>query len=282
MRVKKELRDIYMATEAPPELGAAVDGALGRARASRERARRRARIFARTTAPLAAACAVFILLLNTVPTFAAAMQELPVVGGLCRVLTIDSYHREDGASVVDVQLPAIDAGENGWTEEVNELIRQTVDAEVADSEQRAREYYEAYTATGGDPEEYIPMRVRVDYEVYCAEEGVLSFAVIKTESSASVYSSFHYYNYDPRSGGVLTPEDLLGADWRQRAGEAVERGLAALPEDERAMLWDNADIGAAIESSSSFYVDGEGRVVLVFDKYTLGAGALGRLEFPLG
>ena len=119
MRVKKELRDIYMATEAPPELGAAVDGALGRARASRERARRRARIFARTTAPLAAACAVFILLLNTVPTFAAAMQELPVVGGLCRVLTIDSYHREDGASVVDVQLPAIDAGENGWTEEVN-------------------------------------------------------------------------------------------------------------------------------------------------------------------
>lgn len=283
MRVKKELRDIYMSTEIPPELDAAVDRALsGAAPARARRPRRAGRVFARVAAPLAAACAVFVLMLNTVPTFAEAMYDVPVLGGLCRVLTIDSYHREDGVSVVDVQLPAIDAGEGGWTEEVNSLIRETVDAEVAESEQRAKEYYDAYTATGGNPDEYTPVQVRVDYEVYRAEDGILSFSVIKTESSASVYSSFHYYNYDIDTGEELTLEGLLGPNWRELAHSAVESGLEALDGQSRAMLWEEADIDAAVDEASSFYVNAGGRVVLVFDKYTLGAGALGRLEFELG
>ena len=39
--------------------------------------------------------------------------------------------------------------------DVNALIRETVEAEVAESERRAEEYYEAYIATGGDPDEFI-------------------------------------------------------------------------------------------------------------------------------
>ena len=47
------------------------------------------------------------------------------------------------------------------------------------------------------------------------------------------------------------------------------------------MLWTDVDIAAAVRDSADFYLDGEGRVVLVFDKYSLGAGALGRLEFTV-
>ena len=237
----------------------------------------------RGAAALAAACAVFVLFLNTVPTFAAAMYDLPVIGGICRVLTVADYHETHAASEVDVALPAIEAGEGAapWAQEVNALIRETVEAEVAESERRAEEYYEAYIATGGDPDGFIPVRVSAGYEVYYSGGDYLSFAVIKTESGASVYSSFHYYNYDVRTGAELSLEDLLGPGWLDECAAAVERGLAALPEESRVMLWTDVDIAAAARDSADFYLDGEGRVVLVFDKYSLGAGALGRLEFTV-
>lgn len=125
------------------------------------------------------------------------------------------------------------------------------------------------------------MRVSAGYEVYYSGGDYLSFAVIKTESGASVYSSFHYYNYDVRTGAELSLEDLLGPGWPERCAAAVERGLAALPEESRVMLWTDVDIAAALRDSADFYLDETGQVVLVFDKYSLGAGALGRLEFTV-
>ena len=230
-----------------------------------------------------ATLAVFVLLLNTVPTFAAAMYELPVLGGLCRVLTVADYHETHAASEVDVALPALDAEEGAapWAQEVNALIRETVEAEVAESERRAEEYYEAYVATGGDPDGFIPVRVSAGYEVYYSGGDYLSFAVIKTESGASVYSSFHYYNYDVRTGAELSLEDLIGENYLELCVSAVKNGLAALDSESKSMLWEDTDLESAINESSAFYINEAGNVVLVFDKYSLGAGALGRLEFTV-
>ena len=85
--MKEELRDIYMQTEIPRELPGLVEGAIRRG--ARRAARRRHAI--RIASPIIAACAVFVLILNTVPTFAAALYEVPLLGEVCRVLTVRSY-----------------------------------------------------------------------------------------------------------------------------------------------------------------------------------------------
>ncbi len=281
--MKEELKALYTDVPAPAGLSAAVERGLAEGMRRRSPHRRAARAARRGAAALTAACAVFVLLLNTVPTFAAAMYELPVLGGLCRVLTVADYHETHAASEVDVALPAIEAGEGAapWAQEVNALIRETVEAEVAESERRAEEYYEAYIATGGDPEEFIPVRVDAGYEVYHTGDRLLSFAVIKTESGAAVYSSFHYYNYDVTTGEELTLEDLIGENYLELCVSAVENGLAALDDESKSMLWEDTDLESAINESSAFYINEAGNVVLVFDKYALGAGALGRLEFTV-
>ena len=281
--MKEELKALYTDVPAPAGLSAAVERGLAEGMRRRSPHRRAARAARRGAAALTAACAVFVLLLNTVPTFAAAMYELPVLGGLCRVLTVADYHETHAASEVDVALPAIEAGEGAapWAQEVNALIRETVEAEVAESERRAEEYYEAYIATGGDPEEFIPVRVDAGYEVYHTGDRLLSFAVIKTESGAAVYSSFHYYNYDVTTGEELTLEDLIGENYLELCVSAVENGLAALDDESKTMLWEDTDLESAINESSAFYINEAGNVVLVFDKYALGAGALGRLEFTV-
>ena len=281
--MKEELKALYTDAPAPAGLSAAVERGLAEGMRRRSPHRRAARAARRGAAALTAACAVFVLLLNTVPTFAAAMYELPVLGGLCRVLTVADYHETHAASEVDVAMPAIEAGEGAapWAQEVNALIRETVEAEVAESERRAEEYYEAYIATGGDPDGFIPVRVDAGYEVYHTGDRLLSFAVIKTESGAAVYSSFHYYNYDVTTGEELTLEDLIGENYLELCVSAVENGLAALDDESKSMLWEDTDLESAINESSAFYINEAGNVVLVFDKYSLGAGALGRLEFTV-
>lgn len=276
--MKEELRDIYMQTEIPEELPGIVEGAIRRG--TRRAARRRNAI--RIASPILAACAVFVLMLNTVPTFASAMYDVPVLGDVCRVLTVSSYHYEDDKKNVDIEVPAIDVelGDADWADSVNKLIEATVEAEVAQSEARAEEYYDAFIATGGTPEEYHPIGIEVNYEVYYASDEVLSFAVVKTETLASAYETFHYYNYNLKTGEELNIDDVAGPDWRERARTALIELISNPGEGDS--YWDLADIELdKVLDEAQFKLDSSGAPVLVFQKYALGPGVMGRPELTL-
>lgn len=276
--MKDELKDIYNATELPEELPGVVEAALRRGE-RRVRSRRRS---LRILSPMAAALAAFVLVLNTVPTFAAAMYEVPVLGEVCRVLTVRSSHYADNTKNVDIEVPAIDVelGEAGWAESVNRLIEATIDYEVAQSEARAEEYYQAYISTGGDPEDYRPIDIGVDYEVYYASDSVLSFAVIKTETLASAYETFHYYNYDLTTGEELQISELAGEGWRERAKAQLVELISGPDADGTYWQLDEAGLEEALDAAQ-LRLDGAGRPVLVFQKYSLGPGSTGRPELVL-
>lgn len=276
--MKDELREIYTETQVPEELSGVVEAALRRG-GRKARSKRRAM---RIISPIAAAFAAFVLVLNTVPTFAAAMYELPVLGEVCRVLTVRSYHYEDETKQLDIEVPAIDVelGESDWANSVNMLIEATIEYEVAQSESRAQEYYEAFIATGGAPEDYHPIGITVDYEVYYASDSVLSFAVIKTETLASAYETFHYYNYDLKTGEELTIEALAGEDWRERARAGLSEMMSEAGEGESWWELSEAELEAAIDEAQ-LRLDGSGRPVLAFQKYSLGPGSMGRPELVL-
>ena len=276
--MKDELKDIYNATELPEELPGVVEAALRRGE-RRARSRRRS---LRILSPMAAALAAFVLVLNSVPTFAAAMYEVPVLGEFCRVLTVRSSHYADNTKNVDIEVPAIDVelGEAGWAESVNRLIEATIDYEVAQSEARAEEYYQAYISTGGDPEDYRPIDIGVDYEVYYASDSVLSFAVIKTETLASAYETFHYYNYDLTTGEELQISELAGEGWRERAKAQLVELISGPDADGTYWQLDEAGLEEALDAAQ-LRLDGAGRPVLVFQKYSLGPGSTGRPELVL-
>lgn len=276
--MRGELRDIYMQTELPEELPGVVEAALRRGERRAKAKRRTWRI----VSPLAAAFAVFTLVLNTVPTFASAMYEVPVLGDVCRVLTVRSYHYEDETKNVDIEIPAIDVelGDADWAESVNRLIEATIEYEVAQSEQRAEEYYNAFISTGGTPEDYHAIGIEVDYEVYYASEDVLSFAVIKTETLASAYETFHYYNYDLRTGQELKAEDLAGQAWREKAKTALTELMADPAEGTVYWELDDEALEAAIDGAQ-LRLSSTGAPVLVFQKYSIGPGSMGRPEITL-
>ena len=277
----KKLKEIYEQTEIPEALDGKVDEAIRRAR----KKRRTVRISGWASSALAA-CLLLVVLVNVSPVLANAMYEIPVLGDLCRMFTFQEYQQQTDSFIADVRIPNVDTstlpGDTSWAEEINETITRTIDREVEASMDRAQEYYDAYVETGGVPEEFMPVLIQVDYAVKNSTGDLLSFVIYKFETLASCYQQDYYYNIDLRTGKTLTLEDFLGEDWAEIVSSQVAEQLQQLPEDQKQLLFlDYVDLKEVVRDDIGFYINEDGNVVVVFPKYTLGAGALGLMEFEI-
>ena len=92
--------------------------------------RRRRPRFRAAALAAAAALAVFLVLPNVSPTVAYAMEDVPVLGAIVRVITLRNYDQEDETRSLHVQIPELQgAGEAG--EAINEEVSAYVDALLA-------------------------------------------------------------------------------------------------------------------------------------------------------
>lgn len=269
----------YHAQETPEELSLAVCAAIREG----DRLRKGRRVLRRSLATALASCACFVLLVNGSPSFAQAVYEVPVLGSLARIVTVSEYTINDDERVIDVRLPALEnTGHTELEQKINQEISTRIQAVIDEAEARARETKEAYVATGGDPKDYMPVIIDVDYEVKCQNEQYLSFVVNKSETRASAYTEFYTYNIDLETGRELTLRDLLGPNWMEMVNSQVAQQIAQRAQDPDNIYW-TAEQGGfqGIEEDQPFYLNAEGLPVVVFEKYELGPGSMGNQEFTI-
>ena len=269
----------YRAQETPEELSFMVRAAIREG----DRQRKHRRTLRRSLATALASCACFVLLVNGSPSFAQAVYEVPVLGSLARIVTVTEYTVNDDDRVIDVRLPALEnTGHTELEQKINQEISTRIQAVIAEAEERAREAKEAYVATGGDPKDYMPVIIDVDYEVKCQTDQYLSFVVEKTETRASAYTEFYTYNIDLETGKELTLRDLLGPNWMEIVNTQVARQIEERSQDPDNMYW-TAEQGGfqGIEADQPFYLNEEGLPVVVFEKYEIAPGSMGSQEFVI-
>ena len=269
----------YQAQETPEELSLAVRAAIREG----DRLRKHRRVLRRSLATALASCACFVLLLNGSPSFAQAVYEVPVLGSLARIFTVTEYTVNDEERIIDVRLPALEnTGHTDLEQQINQEISTRVQAVIDEAEERARETKEAYVATGGDPDDYMPVIIDVDYEVKCQNEQYLSFVINKTETRASAYTEFYTYNIDLETGKELSLRDLLGPNWMETVNPQVEAEIARRAQDPDNIYWTEEQGGfQGIEEDQPFYLNEDGLPVVVFEKYELGPGSMGSQEFVI-
>lgn len=277
----KKARERYEGVEIPQELDGIVSSAI-RTGARRGRSRRTIR---RSLATTLAACACFALLVNTSPEFAGAVDQVPILGQLARIVTVTQYSWEDEEHLIDVRLPALEnTGNTDLEQRINTEIRACIDEVIAQAEERARQAKEAYVATGGDPEDFMPLIINVDYQVKCQNEQYLSFIVEKTETLASAYTEFYTYNIDLTTGKELTLRDVLGNDYIELANQAVREGIAQRSQDPDNQYFDTDEDGLGFQSiapDQRFYLNERGNPVILFEKYEIAPGYMGAQEFEV-
>lgn len=237
-------------------------------------------------AAAAAVCIFFTAALNTSPVFAKEASQLPVIGGLARILTFRSYETERNDIAVSVEIPTIEmiAQNTGITvDEINQEIFARCSQYADEAVLRAEEYRTAFLETGGTLEEWAKhnIRITVGYEIKQQNNDYLSFVVRGNESWTNACKESKYYNLDLRTGKIVTLKDILGKNYvelvnnsireqiaqRQSAGEtyftAEEGGFTGIPEDVR------------------FYINKDNRPVIVFEKYEIAPGSSGEIEFEI-
>lgn len=266
----------YEGIPVPAELDQRVQAGIRQGKA------RRARRAWRRWATGAAAC--FLVLagtLNLSPSVAAAAADVPVLGGLFRVLTVRSFTDANGDRTLEVEQPAVQGG-GEFAQQINEEIQRRVDEKTAQGEQLAAEYKEAFLATGGTQEEWEAhdAGVSVTYEVKCQGEGVVSFLVESNVSFANAYWERAYYNLDLAAGKELTLADVLGEGWVDICNESIRARMAAA-EDPAIYFGESMGGFTTVDETTRFYLNGAGDPVVVFPPYTVAPGALGYVEFEI-
>lgn len=289
-------KNIYGDIEIPKELSAMVDGLIKEDR--RKKAERKV-IFMikRCAAAAAAALVVFTAGLNTSQAFAEGAAELPVIGAIARVLTVRSYHQDEGDYKIDMEVPAIedsnsaDASGGEFTSLVNAEIEKIVDDYTNEAKAEFEEYKEAFFATGGTEEEWAgrQMDIIVDYDVKYQKSPILSLELTTAKGWVAASEERHYYNLNVLEGKELKLEDLLGDDYINICNAEIDRQIKEqLANDESLSYFgygDNelTDAGfRTIDENTDFYINSDGQVVIVFPEYSIAPGYMGWREFAVG
>lgn len=235
----------------------------------------------------AAACVLFTLALNTTPAFAMEAAQLPVIGGLARVLTFRSYETEKDDIAVSVEIPSIEIIEQDTgikVDEINQEILDRCNQYAEEALARAEKYRTAFLETGGTLEEWAAhnIKIKVDYEIKQQDDAYLSFVVRGYESWSNAYNESRYYNLDLLTGKEVTLKDLLGDDYEALANDSIRQQIAEREQAGESFFAEDAGGFTGISYNTKFYINTNHNPVIVFDKFEIANGAAGEIEFEIG
>lgn len=287
-----EMKERYDQTAIPEELNVRIrqEIEMSRNKQAEKRGKGRSRrikvIIRSMEAAAAAACILFTAALNTSSVFAKEAGQLPVIGGLARVLTFRSYETEKDDIAVSVEIPTIEmiAEDTGIAvDEINQEILARCEQYADEALQRAEEYRTAFLETGGTQEEWAQhdIKITVDYEIKQQNGDYLSFVVRGTENWTTAYSESNYYNLDLRTGKMVTLKDMLGADYVEVANESIRKQIAERQKAGEVFFTAEEGGFAEISENAKFYINKNNRPVIVFEKYEIAPGSSGEIEFEI-
>ena len=302
MREPENGKRTYEQIEIPGELQETVNRAVRSVDKKKSAARYRKRRMMRTVRNIGVAAAAVLLCMtvgvNTNEVLAKELGQLPVIGSLVRVLTITSYHEEDGDHDITVNVPEIEVEETQTAgmsdadieEAVNAQIQEIVDSHIAQAKEKFAEYKEAFFATGGTEEEWggRTMDIDVDYEVKYQEGSVLSLELSTFEGWVAAQELRYYYNIDVAQNRELTLKDLLGGDYVNIANESIRQQMKErAAADENLVYWgvteteSGIDGFVSVDEDTDFYINADGNPVVCFGEYEVAPGFMGIQEFEI-
>lgn len=274
----QQARQQYEAIPIPPQLSARLEQTIAQHTPAKSRPLRRIPV-------IAAACLLTLLAFcNLQPTAAQAVADVPVVGQIVRVLTVQSWQQQGNAGTIAVNQPALE-DDSALAQSVNAQIDRIVAERTAEAEQRLEEYRQAFLATGGTEAQWAEhdLHVQIDYQIFCQNQRYLSFVVTSVEDWSNAYTEAFYYNLDMQTKQQLTLQDLLGDDYIQIANAEIRRQMDARMAADPDITYFDADLGGftSIDETTPFFISENGNPVIVFDRYTIAPGFMGAQQFEV-
>lgn len=308
----KQLKEEYENMTIPEAGRERLQAGIDRARIEKKRAER----VRRRSAWIAAAAAVIMLIAlpNTNMQIAHAMENIPVLGGFFRLVTVRQYNYSDENHDAEVELAQISYGEDtGEGAPVGEVAAGAAAPEgtvVGSVEGAGQEDAEAKLSEDGVKEINQDMEATVEelirqFEDTLSEEGyhglhvtqevvtdnalyyTVKLSVLETEASG--YEHNQFYTIAKQTGNVVTLEDLFaeGSDYISAISENIKTQMKEQMAADEGVIYflDNDDMPEfnfqGITEQTNFYFNERGELVIAFDEYEVAPGSMGAPEFVI-
>lgn len=279
-----EMKKNYENIEIPEELKARVEKGISE---GKQASKRRILPFTKGIGIVAAACAALVVTVNVNPTVAQAMEGVPVLGSIVKVVHFTTYSdkQENKQMEANVKVPEVEVvGKDGkvLTKESKEL-----NAEVSGYLNDIIKQYQSDVAAVADGSKGHEA-VTSDYRIVTDNDKLFSLRV-DTEIAMGGSDSFtKIYNIDKETGKLITLKNLFadGSDYKTRISDNIKKQMREQMKkddnltyflDDGEKEWDFEQIA----DDANFYINDKGQLTFVFDKYKVAPGYMGIVEFSV-
>ena len=309
-QLKEEYENMIIPEAGRERLQAGID----RARMEKKRAEHARRRSAWTA--VAAAAVVMIALPNTNIQIAHAMENIPLLGGFFRLVTVRQYNYSDENHNAEVELAQINYGEDAGegapvgeaaagaaapegtaagnvegasagqeaavanlSEDGVEAVNQNMEATV---EELIRQFEDTLSEEGYHG-------LHVTQEVVTDNERYYTVKLSVLETEASGYEHNQFYTIDKQTGNVVTLEDLFveGSDYISAISENIKTQMQEQMAADEGVIYflDNDDMPEfnfqGITEQTNFYFNEKDELIIAFDEYEVAPGSMGAPEFVI-
>lgn len=238
------------------------------------------KLLLRTGQTAAAALLAITVLANSGAGVAYAMEQIPVIGAITKVVTFRTYEKKDGNTEAKVEVPRVEpesgSAIGGAAAELNKSVEEYTDQIIAQ--------FEADVKAGGGE---LHKGLYSNYEVVTDNDKLFTLRINTTEVMASGAESVKIYNIDKKTDRILTLKDMFpaGTDYVGTLSSMVKAQMEAeMNADEGKVYFLNDGMGSdfeAIKENQNFYINESGHMVLVFDEYEVAPGFMGVVEIEI-
>lgn len=264
------------------------------------------KVFVRIGTAAAVLAAAFLILPNTSANIAYAMEQIPVLGKLVKVVTFRDYSYESERHNADIKVPELVvedleqpqnadrtedadqvAGEDQKNDqEVKENLEKTTAEINAEIQQITNELVEQFETYMVDEQGY--QDIMVDSEVLATTDDYFTLKLLCYQGAGSGYQWNYYYTIDLKTGERLQLKDLFqeGADYITPISENIKQQMAEqMAADDMVHYWLDDEMEEwnfkAITDETSFYMNEKGNVVIGFNEGDVAPMYMGAVEFEI-
>ena len=274
---RNEYKNLHMNEQQLDEMKARMQ----QAKADRESAKRfgKKTMWVKVAASVAVVALVLVALPNTSPTISYAMEQIPVIGHVVKLVSRYHYAYDSERHSADVDVPELKSEDKALektTEEIN-----------AEIENITKEIIEEFKERMKDQEGYQDVIVKSEQITTTPDYFVLKLICYQGAGSGAEWD--YYYTVDLKTGERLQLADLFqeGADYATPISESIKKQMRErMREDENVSYWideeEFPDMNfVSIKPEEDFYINDKGNLVICFDEGDVAPMYMGCVSFEI-
>lgn len=224
---------------------------------------------------------IFVGGINISPTLAQTLAEIPILGQVVNIFTFVNFKVEEENFEADIKVPNISRLND-------EELESSLNAEFIKEGQSLYEEFNKQMEQLKSAEGNGHLALESTYEIKTDNDQILSVIITKLETMASSSTSYTSYTVDKLNKDIVTLPSLFKNDsYIEAISDNIKTQMRQrMKEDENISYFiDSVDIPVddfeKIDANQNFYINQDGKLVILFNEYEYAPGYMGPSEFVI-